>query len=255
VPGRVSTDATQDRLLSDAATLWAAASSAAERGEAVNAVTLAWGSDIRTAEAVMVERQKSSSSRGFLQAASVIVQRLGEQAQSHGSAADLVALAREHLWEAAEPGLQRELSREWQQTTMLADLPAPRHKDFEAAARSRLGSMTPSAFVVARMAQARAAMEAAQHHRIAGSTPEAIQSSYESDLAVLEAYLVESAIAVGDPLLLTVRIRWELAARAISEIPGLPSAPVAAAERIRHSVGQALGPADGERLAHVLLPL
>jgi len=248
-------NATRDRLLSDAAVLWTAASAAAERGEAVAAVSLAWGADVRTAEAALVNRQVASSSRGFLQAASAVVQRLVGRDDPGGTAADLVAHARDVLREAADPGLQRELAREWPKVDVLGTLPAPLRPDFEDAARSRLGALTPSAFVAARMAQARTAMDAAQHHRIAGRTPEAIQSGYESDLAVLEAYLVESAMAVGDPLLLTVRIRWELAARAISAIPGLPDAPVAAAERIRQAVVRALGPADGERLAHVFLPL
>lgn len=98
-------------------------------------------------------------------------------------------------------------------------------------------------------------MDTARHHRIAGRTAEAIQSVYESDLAVLDAALVESAVAVDDPRMLTVTIRWELVSFAIRSIRALPDSVTGAAHAIRRAIGEALGPADGVRVVREFLPV
>ena len=77
----------------------------------------------------------------------------------------------------------------------------------------------------------------------------------EADMLTLEAYLVESAVAIGDEQLSTVGVRWELASAALRLLPEIPTDVVAAVALVRTTVVQALGQADGARLARTWIPL
>lgn len=229
----------------------------AENSDAIQATVLQWGADLYVAEGTLRERTAAgaASDRAFLRAADSMVQRMADDPAPASTAADLLRQARSHLRAAADPGTQREIGRSWSTLDHLAGLAAPGHADLVQAADRRLGGVSPAVFSASRRARARAAMDAAQHHRIGGRTAAGIESAYESDLAVLDGALVDSAVAVGDPLLLSVTIRWELASTAISVIPALPGSVVAAAQRIRRAIVEALGPADGARVAAAFLPL
>lgn len=252
-----TTESTCTRLRSNARVLQQASVNHASAGRGAEAVVTQWGSDISLAECVLIERTSAQavSDRALLRAVDGLIQRIDTDPEQAPTGADLLTRARRSLRNAADPGIQRELGHVWTSLDHLASLAAPQHADLEAAASGRLGGMSPAAFVAARRTQAREAMAAAQNHRIANRSAEGIQSAYESDLAALEAALVESAVAVGDPLLMSVTIRWELASQAIREIPGLPDSVVGAAQRIRSAVADALGPADGVRVLGSLLPL
>jgi hypothetical protein len=108
-------------------------------------------------------------------------------------------------------------------------------------------------FVAQRRREAAVAMSQAQSARVKGETVAAIQSAYESDFLGLEAYLVESAVAVGDHLLQSVVVRWELASTAVSQLSGLPDGFVLAVQRIRDALGSSLSEADASRLRESLI--
>ena len=126
--------------------------------------------------------------------------------------------------------------------------------DISAAASARLLGLRPAEFVSRRRSEAAAAMLEAQAHRVRGETSEAIQSAYQSDFTALEAYLVDSAVAVGDDDLLTVTIRWDLAVQSVSEVPGLPDDFSRAVGVIRSAIVAGIGEADGRRLIESLVP-
>lgn len=90
-------------------------------------------------------------------------------------------------------------------------LPAPTAGDLSRAASARLGGLSPAKFVTDRRKQAAASMTEALASRVRGETVSAISAAYQADMSTLEAYLVESALAIGDTSLLLVQLRWDLA--------------------------------------------
>jgi hypothetical protein len=74
-------------------------------------------------------------------------------------------------------------------------------------------------------------------------------------MLALEAYLVESAVAAGDALLLTVTIRWELAVVALAGMAGLPEGFLAAVAAIRDVLGRSMVDADADRWRSALIPV
>lgn len=254
---RSSRDVTVERLVGHASLLHDASVGRADHGEPEAATVLQWGGDVLIAEATLLDRNAPSagSVRSFLRSAEGMIQRIPAGDDAAVTAAELVARTRIRIRDAADPGMQRELGRSWSSLDHLEGFTAPTHGDLQQAADARLGSLPPASFVAARRTQARESMRAAQHHRIGGRTSEAIAGVYESDLAALEASLVESAVAVGDPLLLTVTIRWAIVTKAIGSIATLPDSVVGAAQRIRAAIAESLGPADGARTAAGFIPL
>jgi hypothetical protein len=67
-------------------------------------------------------------------------------------------------------------------------------------------------------------------------------------MASLEAYLVESATAVGDAPLVTVAARWALVAHRMSGLPALPWEFLGAVRAVRMVLAEALGDSDGARM-------
>ncbi len=167
----------------------------------------------------------------------------------------MVARARERMATAFDESLTAEMAGRWPDISYLEVERAVTAEEVAAAAAERLQGMSPQAFAAMRRSEAGAAMLLAQTHRVRGDTSAAIQLAYEADFKGLEAYLVDSAAAVGDSDLLTVTMRWDLAVQAMSELPGLPDDFSAAVAAIRGVLSAGLGEADGGRLAQALVPV
>ncbi|MEK9810886.1 MAG: hypothetical protein VW362_10595 [Candidatus Nanopelagicales bacterium] len=69
------------------------------------------------------------------------------------------------------------------------------------------------------------------------------------------AYLVESAAATGDSLLVSVIARWALISGAISEMAALPADFASAVAAVRTAILGALNDADAQRLRTQLAPI
>jgi hypothetical protein len=176
-----------------------------------------------------------------------------------------------------DDGLRSELITRLQPLDHLESLKAPSAADFSGAARSRLAGMRPEDFVARRRLDAAARME--QARRIsegmvaagpgadsslapADSAPDgsatvsaAIAAAYEADMLTLDAYLVESAVAIGDDLLFTVQLRWDYAAAAVTRLAGVPADLGEAVALVRRTLARSLGAGDGARLERTWIPL
>jgi hypothetical protein len=238
--------------LSHAQILEAAARRHGAAGDAVSALADAWSADLNMLQAVMWERILVASrtpQRQFFQGAEAVVSGLLSSAPIEApTVGRLVAAARSRMAAAFDEGLTREMAGRWPDLTYLELLPPPSEDDLTAAVRDRLGGLSSTAFVDRRRVEAQDMILAAQGHRVRGETAEAIRQAYEADFRSLEAYLVESAVSVGDRWLLTVTARWDLVVHAISEVPGLPDDFAGAMGRLRAAIAGALGEADGTRL-------
>jgi hypothetical protein len=173
--------------------------------------------------------------------------------------------------------LRSELMGRLQPLDHLESLKAPSAVDFSVAARSRLAGMSPEDFVgrrrldaAARMAQARRIAEgivaagpgadssvapAEDAPDGSGTVSAAIAAAYEADMLTLDAYLVESALAIGDDLLFTVQLRWDYAAAAVTRLAGVPADLSAAVALVRRTLARSLGAGDGARLERTWIPL
>jgi hypothetical protein len=248
------------RCLANAQILEAAALQRAESGDGVGALADAWGADVSTLQAVMWERvlvAARTPQRQFFQVAGALVAGL----RAPASAADtptlgrMIARARERMATAFDDSLMAEMAGRWPVIDYLDDVPAVSADDVAAAVVARLQGMSPQSFADMRRAEARTTMLEAQTCRVRGETSAAIQLAYEADFKALEAYLVDSAVAVGDDQLFTVTMRWDLAVQAVTGLPGLPDDFSAAVTAIRSVLAEGLGEADGGRLLETLAPV
>jgi hypothetical protein len=259
--GKRSAEEFYSQCLANARTLEQAARAHAGAGDAVSALATAWGADVFTVQAVLWERILVVSplpQRQFYRVADALFTGLDRSAAptiDRPACRDVLRSARDSLLAECDPGLRQSIAEAWSDVTYLATVEAPTAQDIDAAVQARLNGMTPGAFVARRRQEAAIAMAHAQEERVRGNTVGAIQGAYESDFLGLEAYLVESAMAVGDLSLQSVVVRWELASSAVSQLAGLPDGFSAAVNRIRDTLGSGLAEADAARLRESLIPV
>lgn len=246
------------RCLANAQHLEAAARQRAASGDRVGALADAWGADVSMLQAVLWERVIAAArapQRQFFQAAEAIVAGLRSalaEADASTTLGRALAQARARIATSFDEDTAREMARRWPDISYLEVVPAVSIEDLATAVANRLRGMTPTAFVAQRRSEAAAAMLKAQAHRVRGETAEAIQAAYAGDFSALEAYLVESAVEVGDVELLSVITRWDLAVHAVSEVPGLPEDFSQAVGVVRTAMVAGIGDADGKRLLETL---
>lgn len=249
------------RCLANAQRLEAAARERAAAGDRVGALADAWGADISTLQAVLWERVIAASrapQRQFFQAAEAIVAGLRAALADADESVTLgrsLAQARLRIATAFDDETAREMARRWPDISYLEAVPPVTIEDLASAVATRLRGLSPAAFVAQRRSEASAAMLQAQAHRVRGETAQAIQTAYAGDFGALEAYLVESATAVGDVELLSVISRWDLAVHAVSEVPGLPEDFSQAVGVVRKAMVDGIGDADGKRFLETLAPV
>ncbi len=244
------------QCLANAEVLDRSAHARARRGDSIGAVACAWGADIAIVQAVIWERILIASSnplRQFYQVADIVVLALADfdaeaRKRKPGTAEHLIRAARARVQGAFDAALAADIAARWSDVSYLETVPAFTEAEVQAAVEARLLGVSASEFIEHRRREAAAFMLEAQSRRVHGDTAGAIQAGYDSDFRSLDAYLIESAIAVGDEALLTVISRWELATRAVASLPALPPDFLAAVEVVRETLAGALGEADGSRL-------
>ena len=244
------------QCLSNAEILDRSAHARARKGDGIAAVACAWGADVAIVQAVIWERILIASSnplRQFYQVAGVTVTALSNEdadgpKRRVATAEHMIRAARMRVQSAFDASLAADIAARWSDVTYLAPLPAFTPVQVQAAVEARLLGVSAGEFIEHRRREAAASMLEAQSRRVHGDTAGAIQAGYDSDFLSLDAYLIESAIAVGDDALLTVISRWELATRAVAGLPGLPPDFLAAVGVVREALATSLGEADGARL-------
>jgi hypothetical protein len=261
MPDGRSAEEFYSQCLANARTLDQAARRLASAMDAPGAVATAWGSDVFAVQAVLWERILVASpvpQRQFFRVADALFDGLRGAGQGVGdqeTCRTVVRAAREALLAACDPDLRGEIQASWPDLAYMGILPAPSQEDLEAAVVQRTGGVPAADFVDQRRREAFDAMAQAQASRVRGDTVGAIQLAYDSDFLALEAYLVESALAAGDDLLLSVTVRWELATASVGQLAGLPDGFVAAVHRVRDVLGAPLSEADADRLRASMAPV
>ena len=250
------------QCLANAHVLERSARSRASSSDSIGAVACAWGADVAIVQAVIWERILIASRnplRQFYEVADVVVTALTEEddgvKRPVSSAEHMVRLARMRVAHAFDASLARDIEARWPDVTYLGAIPPFTDAEVQVAVANRLLGVSAGEFIEHRRREAAAFMLEAQSRRVHGDMAGAIQAGYDSDFRSLDAYLIESAIAVGDTALLTVISRWELATRAVAALAGLPPDFLAAVEVVRETLGAALGEADGARLRRTFAPV
>ena len=247
------------RFQGNSAILDAGARRQAEAGDAVGALALAWGSDVYAGQATVWEQSLIIARyplRHFFRLGEEIVTGSVETLSSStvpASAAELISGVRKAILAAADPALRAPLAASWHDLGFLEGVPAPSAEELIESVRRRTGGVELDEFIAYRRRESDASMTVARAQLDDGHPAEAIQAAYASDLGILEAYLVESSIAVGDRCMLTTAVRWELVSAAISSLPALPGDPQEAIVAIRGAMAEALGEPEATRLSSQLL--
>ena len=248
------------RYQANVAILSAAMKRRAAEGDAVGAVILARGADVSAVEAVVWEHSTVLArypKRKFFQMSEQLVTDIGPgvvgetQAETAEAA---VEQARFAILTAVDPSLRHTLADSWIDISVLRTLPAPSHDELLGAVRDRTGGMEVKEFIAHRRRESGDAMASALAAEASGQTVEAIEMAYAADLYALEAYLVESAVALGDQHLMSVHVRWELVSEAVAMTGELPQDFIPAVRAIRAAIGGAIGEADAKRLEGNLQP-
>jgi len=233
----------------------------AAEGDIANAVMCTWAADVATAQAVAWERivvVTHSPQTPFFALGDRLTRALGDSTgQAPGtfaSARDLVEDLRVRMLAAVDSDLADDISARLSPLDHLASFEAPTSERLSEASRARLGALPAGAFIEQRRAYAKERMRDALASRVRGDIAAAISAAYEADMLTLEAYLVESALAIGDTQLLTVQVRWDLAVAALTRLAGVPDDFNQAVSIVRQTLVASVGSGDGARVARTWIP-
>lgn len=233
----------------------------AEHGDIAHAVLCTWAADVATAQAVAWERivvVTHSPQTPFFALGDRLTRALRESLEqgsgAYASARDLVQDMRTRMLASVDDDLADDISTRLATLDHLASFEAPTPDRLREASHARLGGLRPGIFVAQRRADAKSRMSDALSDRVRGDITGAISAAYEADMLTLEAYLVESALAIGDTALLTVQVRWDLAVAALTRLAGVPEDFGQAVSVVRQTLVASLGSGDGARLARTWIP-
>ncbi|WP_139977517.1 hypothetical protein [Nocardioides litoris] len=235
----------------------------AAAGDALGAVAATWAADLGIVQAVMWERVMFAApdpDQQLLEITATVARAFaaaGRDAEpgDTASAAATVRAARRALAGAFEPSALALMERRFTPLAHLEALPAPTAHDVAEVARQRLGDLAPEAAVAERDQEAADCMAAARDLVRDGRPEDALALAWQADWATLEAYLIDAALAVGDTALLSVELRWALAAAETETIGSLPADLDRAVGTVRDHLVRALGSVEGDRLRRRFQPL
>jgi hypothetical protein len=233
----------------------------AEQGDVANAVLCTWAADVATAQAVAWERivvVTHSPQTPFFALGDRLARALREGLETgsgaFASARDLVESMRVRLLDAVDADLAEDIEARFSALNHLSSFEAPTPARLHECGTSRLGGLPAAVFVAQRRSDAQGRMRDALADRVRGDTSGAISAAYEADMLTLEAYLVESALAIGDLHMLTVQVRWDLAVAALTRLAGVPDDFGQAVSVVRQTLVASVGSGDGARLARTWIP-
>jgi hypothetical protein len=232
----------------------------AQEGDAHGAVHAAWAADISTVQAIVWERIMVASARPdqqFFAVATTVSRALSLYASRPvptSNARDAVEQARAGLAAAFDDNLLKLVTERYITLDHLDGLPYPTVAAASAARHARTNGQPIEVYIAGKREEAADAMSVAKGMRQEGRTNDAVGQAYQSDLAALEAYLVDCARAVGDPYLATADLRWSAACDAIASLRGLPADFEGAVETIRATILRSLGPIDASRMVGEFQP-
>jgi hypothetical protein len=233
----------------------------AERGDVANAVLCTWAADVATAQAVAWERivvVTHSPQTPFFALGDRLARAFRESLETgsgaFASARDLIDSMRARLLDAVDADLADDIGARLGALDHLSSFEAPTTDRLRECGISRLGGLPAAVFVAQRRSDAQVRMRDALADRVRGDTSGAISAAYEADMLTLEAYLVESALAIGDLDMLTVQVRWDLAVAALTRLAGVPDDFSQAVSVVRQTLVASVGSGDGARLARTWIP-
>jgi hypothetical protein len=233
----------------------------AEQGDIANAVLCAWAADVATAQAVAWERivvVTHSPLTPFFALGDRLARALREELEqgrgAYASARDLVEGMRTRLLHSVDADLADDITTRFAPLDHLASFEAPSSEQLSNSGNSRLGGLPAGTFIAQRRIDAQTRMRDALADRVRGDINGAIAAAYEADMLTLEAYLVESALAIGDTRMLTVQVRWDLAVAALTRLAGVPDDFSKAVSVVRQTLVASVGSGDGARLARTWIP-
>lgn len=233
----------------------------AAQGDSANAVLCAWAADVATVQAVAWERivvVTHSPQTPFFALGDRLTRALRESLEqgsgAFASARELVQNMRGRMLDAVDDDLADDIVGRFSSLDHLASFEAPTPDRLREASHARLGGLRAGIFIAQRRADAQVRMRDALADRVRGDINGAISAAYEADMLTLEAYLIESALAIGDTSLLTVQVRWDLAVAALTRLAGVPDDFGQAISIVRQTLVASVGSGDGARLARTWIP-
>lgn len=235
-----------------------AAERAASSGRDAEAVILAWGAILEDLYRDVRQWLVHDTGRPPAEALAAAQRTFATQLPGPGgaqTAAEWLLAMRAALIEAMPPELSAAIGARSGPSVQLMGVGVPTLSQLHACAEARTGGSTVADFARERRSYSADRMRVAQEARVRGQTGDAIHEAYAADLAATEAYLFESAAALGDQLAVTAFCRWQVVLAGIAALPSIPPDFVTAVSQIRSVILDSLPEADADRLRGQFLPL
>lgn len=164
-----------------------------------------------------------------------------------GTAASALQRARTAMMSTFDESVHTVLMQRFVSVGHLDGLAAPAAGSDEQALRNRLGDRSPLELSEDLRVAAADCMAVSAAMARSGLAADAVLQARLADMASFEAYLVEAAVAVGDPWLATVDLRWDIATSAVERMHA-PEGLSDAVYQLREVLVGCVGPAEGDAL-------
>lgn len=189
----------------------------ARAGEARLAVLAMWMSDVHALQLLLMENGLHRAPDPAAQLAAVgeaLIGSLSSMSDDEATPQTLLVRAREAMVATFDESVHGALTRRFLPVDHLDDFDGSTAVSADRTAEQRLGGRTSSQLVTELEATAQDCMAVAAELIAANDTEGALHQIYQADLASFEAFLTRVAVDCGDESLATVKLSWDLAARA-----------------------------------------
>lgn len=232
----------------------------AENSQNLYAVNSLWAADLISAQMIIWNEIQNSENKeeSFFSYGAQLAKAAGEYATTRSgyfkNAQDLVNSSREAIAHSFGGNLEVNYKNQYNSTNYLRLVEAPSPKDIFDSIKERLQGLTFEDFIRYRKENGLIRVHLA-YEKQHDEPRTAIESYYEGIMLLLEAYLVESSLKIGDEGLLTVQPRWDFVVHQLKEMESLPDGFEDATKTILAVIGVGLSRNDSVRFEALLLLL
>jgi hypothetical protein len=195
----------------------------AREGDARRAVMAAWAADVKTLQLLLWESGLASAPEpdAQMQAVAEAVDaalrgrsqhQQAAMSEAAGTVRAIVEGARAALSSAFDESVHALLANRWTPLDHLDGLRIPQPGDARRAVSARLDGRTADQLLTDLRTAAADCLAVSKVMAAVGDDKESIRQVTMADIATFEAYLVQTALRVGDTALATVDQRWDIAA-------------------------------------------
>jgi hypothetical protein len=232
----------------------------AEDGQNFYAVTSLWAADLVSAQMIIWNEIQNSKNKeaSFFEFGTQLATATAEYATTRSgyfrTAKDLVDSSRDTIARSFSENLKNNFENQNNSTNYLRLVEAPSPTDIFNSIQVRTQGLTFEEFTRYRIENGLGSVRLA-YEKQDDDPRVAVEAYYSGIMLLLEAYLVESSLRLGDEGLLTLQPRWDFVVHLLTEMESLPDSFSDATKTIFRTISVGLGRNDSARFEALLLQL